>query len=61
MSAQHDDDAMTTVTEQPAELFQEIGGEALLWLVFGEDLREAFATANRVARVRAWASTGGGQ
>lgn len=52
---ENDDDVMTVVTEAPAALFEGIGGEALLWLVFAEDLRAAFATANRVARLRAWA------
>ena len=48
-------DTMTTATEQPAELFEAVPGDALHALVFADDLRAALMKANRVARLRAWA------
>ncbi|CAN5914456.1 hypothetical protein BH11MYX4_BH11MYX4_02310 [soil metagenome] len=55
------EDTMTPASEQPAELFEGIDGDALLVLALSEDVRAALVKANRIARLRAWASIGGGR
>jgi hypothetical protein len=52
-------DRMISTTEAPAEVLADLSGEDLLPMVMGCVLREALVSANRVMRLRAWATRGG--